>query len=105
MQQVLANEAYRAGTYAAHENLLNLCVLMVWGPQLVEAHLIPGTTLRAADLQPGALYQTALAGAFLTVRLSILSTQLFLHATILSPVFPREQEVIHLHALGTRRQP
>ena len=35
--------------------------------QLVEAHLIPGSTLRAADLKPGALYQTALAGAFLTV--------------------------------------
>ena len=39
------------------------------GPmQLVEAHLIPGATLRAADLKPGVLYQTALAGAFLTVR-------------------------------------
>ena len=37
-------------------------------PQLVEAHLIPGTTLRAVDLKPGALYQTALPGAFLTVR-------------------------------------
>ena len=36
--------------------------------QLVEAHLIPGSTLRAADLKPGVLYQTALAGAFLTVR-------------------------------------
>lgn len=36
--------------------------------QLVEAHLIPGAMLRAADLKPGVLYPTALAVAFLTVR-------------------------------------
>ncbi len=43
-----------------------------WDPQLVEAHLIPGATLRAADLQPGVRYQTALPGAFLTVEVPLL---------------------------------
>lgn len=77
--------------------------------QLVEAHLIPGATLRAADLKPGALYQTALPGAFLTVSGTLVSlsymSQTFLRmrrdpwAWYISPVI-RDSQACMWHMPG-----